>query len=211
MSEIPTPLRRRLPDLPDPGLRLDARDGLLGPDGHQDRRGARGRWTGSSTTCSSSPRSSRRIPRNVDVGVLAYSTRRDGQPRLRPLLPGPSPGRPLLPLAALAGPAAGHRRRRPSRQDRDRTLGRGPGSCRARSTRPACSPDGPPNTPGRRPPVVVHCTDGETSDGPIGGDVASLTDAVPGAIIVHCLFRRGMAPSAFIPAPGNALVATSGP
>src|SRR5271156_1245769 len=44
-------------------------------------------------------------PRNVDVAVLAYSTRPDGKPRLRPLLPGSSAGRPLLPLGAVAASA----------------------------------------------------------------------------------------------------------
>ena len=38
----------------------------------------------------------------IDVGILAYSTRADGKPRLRPVLPGWSRDRPLVPLEELA-------------------------------------------------------------------------------------------------------------
>ncbi len=139
-------------------------------------------------------------PRNVDVAVLAYSTRPDGQPRLRPLLPGSSARRPLLPIEAIAASAAGHPADGQSVKIEAEPSGAAPARAALRYASGLLARWAAEH-PGASPPVLVHCTDGGTSDGPIGADVASLLDAVPGAVIVHCLFRRGIAPSALVPIP----------
>jgi hypothetical protein len=139
-------------------------------------------------------------PRNVDVGVLAYSTRRDGKPRLRPLLPGSSPGRPLLPLESVAGPADGHLADGHSVKIQTEPSGEAPARA-AMTYASGLLARWAAEHPGASPPVLVHCTDGQTSDGPIDSDVASLLETVPGAVIVHCLFRRGTTPSALVPIP----------
>jgi hypothetical protein len=139
-------------------------------------------------------------PRNVDIGVLAYSTRADGKPRLRPLLPGSSAGRPLLPIEAIAGSAAGHPANGQSVKIETEPSGEAPARA-AIIYASGLLARWAAEHPGASPPVLVHCTDGGTCDGPIGADVASLLDAVPGVVIVHCLFRRGFAPSALVPIP----------
>ena len=49
--------------------------------------------------------------------------------------------------------------------------------------------------------MIVHCTDGDTGDGPIGGEVAAIHQVVPGAIVVQCLFHAGVGGSSLAPCP----------
>jgi hypothetical protein len=139
-------------------------------------------------------------PRRFEVGVLAYGTRPDGRPRVRTLLRGSRSNRPLVALSQLAESATA--RDGTPRFLRDETEPEGGAPARlAVASAHRLLARWAAEHPGAVPPIVVHCTDGETSDGPIGGDVTALTGAIPGTFIIHCLFRRGLAPSALVPAP----------
>ncbi len=135
-----------------------------------------------------------------ELGVLAYSTKADGKQRLRPLLPGSGPDRLLVPLRELAGSiTASDGNRRPVRIE-VKPSGNAPAHAALVYTSRLLA-RWTAEHPGAAPPIIVHCTDGDTSDGPIGGDVAALNDLIPGVVMVHCLFRRGATSSAFVPVP----------
>ncbi len=139
-------------------------------------------------------------PPHFEVGVLAYSTNREGKPRLRPILTRSGSGLPLVPLHELARPATAPDEDGHAVWVETEPSGEAPARAALIYTRGLLARWAAEH-PGSAPPVLVHCTDGETSDGPIGDEVAALAEVIPAGLIVHCLFRRGAAPSALDPAP----------
>jgi hypothetical protein len=137
---------------------------------------------------------------NFEVGVLAYSTNGDSGLSLRPLLPGSAQARLLVPLNELVDLAASAGGQDRIRWAKTEPSGDAPAREALARTRELLA-DWIGKHSAAHPPIIVHLTDGESSDGPIASVVTSLSDAIPGAMIFHCLFRRGVAPSLYVPIP----------
>ena len=136
----------------------------------------------------------------IDVGVLAYKMGADGKPRLRTVLPGSSASRPFVPLGELSLLDPGKTPEGPGRWVRVEAAGDAPARA-ALSQAGRLASRWARDHPDAGTPILIHLTDGESSDGPLDSVARSLTEGRSAAFLVHCLFRQGLPASAFTPIP----------
>jgi hypothetical protein len=141
-----------------------------------------------------------RRERSFEVAVLAYQQGADGKTHLRNLLPGATCTRLFVPVGELIPPAPGTSPSDPGRWARVEPAG----PAHARS---ALKKAGQQTTrwalehPEASHPILVHLTDGESTDGPFEDVARALREGPPPTLLVHCLFRQAVAASAFTRAP----------
>lgn len=137
---------------------------------------------------------------SFEVGVLAYQGGADGAPRLRTVLPGTSSSRPFVPVSELAPVGPREAPDGPQRWVQVEPSGAAPARA-ALSRARILAADWAADHPGAARPLVVHLTDGESTDGPLDDVARAITEGRAAAFLVHCLFREKLPASAFTRAP----------
>ena len=135
-----------------------------------------------------------------EVGVLTYQAGDDGKPRLRTVLPGSSGSRPFVPLSEIISHDPGETPEGPGRWIWVAASGSAPTRA-AFSLASRLAAHWASDHPGAAAPIVVHITDGESSDGRLDEIVPALTESQPAPFLVNCLFRPGLPASTFTRAP----------
>ena len=136
----------------------------------------------------------------IDVGVLAYKMGADGKFRIRTVLPGSSGSRPFVPLGELSLLDPGKSPEGPGRWVWVEASGDAPARA-ALSQAGRLAARWASDHPDAGPPILIHLTDGESSDGPLDDVARMLTEGRSAAFLIHCLFRQGLPASAFTRIP----------
>ena len=151
---------------------------------------------------------------SIEVGVLAYKTGADGKPRIRMVLPGSSASRPFVPYEELASLDPGTTPEGPGRWVWARASGAPRRLARDVSRAGRLAARWASDHPDAFSPILVHLTDGESTEGPLDDVARTLTEGRPATFLVHCLFREGLPASTFTrvpPTPSGDLWSMSSP